>query len=672
MLSRMHLDIASRAVARRETRSLARAGWAAAVVLTAAVAVLAVLGSPGGSRERVLDVVWAAVWIGSGALVLMRATPSRVSVLVGTMLLGNGVATPLEHATAGTSGAVLGRTVLGVALTLSVLTLSVFPDGRFVPPWLRLVCVGFAGWQIVVVVGTSGTVLDVLGGVVYFVGFGIPVAAQVRRYRHEPDPVQRARTKWVVYGVCAFLAVTLTVSLPYFAPGWFPDLVRAGSSYDDFQSVVGVLAVLAIPICLTIAMLVGGLFDVDVVISRTLVYGALSVAVAAGYLGLVGVAGLLAGRPGTRVAPLAAAAVVAVLIGPLRAWLQVRVRRLVYGLRDEPYAALRDLGRELATSAPDDDVPARLVSTVRRSLRAPYVAVAVGDETGFPVAAESGLPAQHRLTLPLLHRGEQVGMLLVGYDDRHRLSAADRSLLVDLSRQAGGAIRAVQLTRSLQQNAAQLQQARERLVLTREEERRRLRRDLHDGLAPTLAAAGLTAATAADLAERDPGRAGALIGSVQDTLQTAVGDIRAMVDELRPPALDELGLVQALRERATELRQGMTVEVLAPDGLPELPAAVEVAAYRICQEALMNVLKHSGARTARVTLGTSGGLTMVVEDDGVGVDGIDDRRTHGVGLASMRERAAELGGDCTVDETPGGGTRVSVRFPLHTSPAGIA
>jgi signal transduction histidine kinase len=350
----------------------------------------------------------------------------------------------------------------------------------------------------------------------------------------------------------------------------------------------------------------------------------------------------------------------------------VRVRRLVYGLRDEPYAALRDLGRELATSAPDDDVPARLVSTVRRSLRAPYVAVAVGDETGFPVAAESGLPAQHRLTLPLLHRGEQVGMLLVGYDDRHRLSAADRSLLVDLSRQAGGAIRAVQLTRSLQQGAAQLQQAREQLVLTREEERRRLRRDLHDGLAPTLAAAGLTAATAADLAERDPGRAAMLIGSVQDTLQTAVGDIRAMVDELRPPALDELGLVHALRERATELGQRVSVDVLAPDELPALPAAVEVAAYRICQEALMNVLKHSGARTARITLGTSDGLTLVVEDDGVGLDGMDDRLPGGVGLASMRERAAELGGQCTVDGTPGGGTRVSVRFPLHTAPAGTA
>jgi signal transduction histidine kinase len=228
----------------------------------------------------------------------------------------------------------------------------------------------------------------------------------------------------------------------------------------------------------------------------------------------------------------------------------------------------------------------------------------------------------------------------------------------------------VQLTRSLQQNAAQLQQARERLVLTREEDRRRLRRDLHDGLAPTLAAAGLTAATAADLAERDPARAGVLIGSVQGTLQTAVGDIRAMVDELRPPALDELGLVQALRERATELRERVTVEVLASDELPALPAAVEVAAYRICQEALMNVLKHSGARTARITLSTCDGLTLAVEDDGVGPESMADRRPGGLGLASMRERAAELGGDCTLDERPGGGTRVSVRIPLHTAPAG--
>jgi signal transduction histidine kinase len=664
MLVPMGVDVASGVPSRAGTRPLARAGWTAAVVLTAAVAGLVVLDHPLSTGHRIRLLVWAAVWITSGALVLLRATPTRVSVLVGCTLLVNGVATPFSDATNGTSDAVLGRGLLGIALTLAVVTLSVFPDGRFRPRWLIGVCVGFGLWQVVAVVGTTGTVLDVLGGVVFFVGIGAPVLAQVGRYRHEHDPAQRARTKWVVYGFCTFVAVQLAVSLPYFAPGWFPDLVAAGSTYDNVQNVVGTLAVLTVPISLTIAMLVSDLFDVDAVISRTLVYGTLSVAVAAGYLGIVGVLGVLVGNDGTRVAPLVAATVIAVLFGPLRSWLQVRVRRLVFGLRTEPYAALRELGTRLATSAQEDDVPALLVSTIRRSLRVPYVAVAIGDETGFPVAAESGAATAHRLTLPVLHRGEQVGTLLVGYDDRHRLSADDRSLLVDLTSQAGAAIHSLQLTASLRQGADQLQLAREQLVRAREEERRRLRRDLHDGLAPTLAAAGLTAATAADLTERDPGATGRLLAKLQGTLQSAVGDIRAMVEELRPPALDELGLVHALQERSSELAPTVVVDVRGPDELPPLPAAVEVAAYRICQEALMNVLKHSGATHACVTIAMADGLNLVIEDDGVGLIG---RGTSGVGLASMRERAAELGGRCTVDEPAAGGTRVSVVLPVRLS-----
>jgi GAF domain-containing protein len=224
---------------------------------------------------------------------------------------------------------------------------------------------------------------------------------------------------------------------------------------------VSFLAVLAVPVCITIAMLLGNLFDVDLVISRTLVYAVLSLAVAGVYLGIVGAVGFVVGSQSTRAGPLVAATVIAVLFGPLRSRLQSRVRRLVYGLRAEPYEALTELGRQLATSTPEDDVPARLVSTIRRTLRVPYVALAVGDDGGFPVTAESGIPAPHRLGLPVLHQGEQVGMLLVGHDERSRLSPADRSLLVDLCSQAGGAIHAVQLRASLRRGAAQLQSARE-------------------------------------------------------------------------------------------------------------------------------------------------------------------------------------------------------------------
>jgi signal transduction histidine kinase len=668
MLVPMELDHASRAISRGGTKAVSGAGWTAAVVLTAAVAVLAVLEHPPGTRQEILDLVWGAVWIGSGTLLLLRGTPTRMGMLVACMLLANGVATPVSDATTGTSNAVVGRGLLAVALTLSVVTLSAFPDGRFVPAWLKGICIGFAGWQLVVAADPSGTLPDVVGGVVYFVGFGIPVVAQVRRYRHELDPAMRARTKWVVYGVCTFLAVALAVSLPYFAPGRFPGLVAAGSSYDTFQSIVSFLAVLVVPVCITIAMLVGNLFDVDVVISRTLVFAALSIAVTAGYLGVVATIGVLAGRHGTRVAPLVAATIIALVFGPLRSWLQARVRRLVYGLRAEPYAALTDLGQQLATSSADHDVPTQLVATIRRSLRAPYVAVAVADETGFPLAAQTGVPTVNQLALPMLHRGEQVGTLVVGYDDRHRLSPADRSLLVDLASQAGGAIHAVQLTVSLRRSAAQLQLAREQLVFAREESRRRLRRDLHDGLAPTLAAAGLTAATAADLVERDPIRSERLLGDLQRTLRAAIGDIRAIVEELRPPALDELGLMQALRERVSELGHAIDIEVRGPDDLPTLPAAVEVAAYRICQEALMNVLKHSGTRHALVTVAIDDGLSLVVEDEG---RGLGHRKPGGVGLASMRERAAELGGRCTLEEPATGGTRVSTWLPFSVSPEGV-
>ena len=266
------------------------------------------------------------------------------------------------------------------------------------------------------------------------------------------------------------------------------------------------------------------------------------------------------------------------------------------------------------------------------------------------------------LSLPVHHRGEQVGVLIVGYDAGRPLSAPDLALLSDLASHAGSAIHSLQLTTSLRQGAEDLQSARERLVLTREEERRRLRRDLHDGLAPTLAAAGLTAATAHDLVRRDPATAEEVLDTLQRNLRAAVADIRTLVDELRPPAL-ELGLMTAIKERAAELGQLVDVRVDGPDSLPTLPAAVEVAAYRICQEALMNVLKHADARHVQVSVRAGDLLTLEIQDDGVG---LARSGTNGVGLGSMRERAAEVGGRCTICVPDGGGTRVNVCFPLST------
>ena len=261
--------------------------------------------------------------------------------------------------------------------------------------------------------------------------------------------------------------------------------------------------------------------------------------------------------------------------------------------------------------------------------------------------------------MPLIYQSEIVGQLILApRAPGESFSPADRRLLEDIARHAGAAVHAVRLT-------ADLQHSRERLVTAREEERRRLRRDLHDGLGPTLAGQTLKLDAAIDLVDSDPAAARALLLELKSQTQATVADIRRLVYELRPPALDELGLVDALRQYVTRYAgsgNGLRISIEAPpQGLPPLSAAVEVAAYRIALEAATNVVRHASARSCTVCFSVYSALQVEVTDDGIGLPG--DMRP-GVGLTSMRERAAELGGTCVIERAPTGGTRVAARLPL--------
>jgi signal transduction histidine kinase len=269
------------------------------------------------------------------------------------------------------------------------------------------------------------------------------------------------------------------------------------------------------------------------------------------------------------------------------------------------------------------------------------------------------------MRLPLLYRGEEIGaFLLVPRPGEGGFSSADKHLLDGLARQAGVAAYTVRLT-------ADLQRSRERLVTAREEERRRLRRDLHDGLGPALGSLPLKLDVADDLMEEDPAAARELLRGLKAQSQSAVADIRRLVYGLRPPALDDLGLVGAIRETTAQYgANGLRISVEAPESgsLPPLPAAVEVAAYRIVQEALTNVSRHAEAHTCvvRLVLDEAGGvLRFEVSDDGRGLPAGYRPR---VGLHSMRERAEELGGSCLVETLPENGTRVRASLPV-ASPA---
>jgi two-component system, NarL family, sensor kinase len=465
------------------------------------------------------------------------------------------------------------------------------------------------------------------------------VASVLVRYRRSRGE-QRQQLKWLAYAVVVLLVANV---LPWPGP-----LVTA---------IVLSATALLVPIAVGIAILRHRLYDIDLVINRSLVYGALSACVVGVYVAVVGLFGSLIGERMRLAASLVATGLVAVGFAPLRQRLQRTVNRLLYGQRDDPYAVVAALGHRLeATVAPEAVLPS-VVEALAGALKLPYVAIELAGEDR-PAASHGHLRGQP-VRFPLVYQGEVVGQLTVGpRAPGEALAAADLQLLEDLAGQVGVAVHAVRLT-------ADLQRSRQRLVSAREEERRRLRRDLHDGLGSALAGLALQVGTARAVLGSDPTGADAQLARLECGIQALLVDIRRLVYALRPPALDELGLVGALRQQAATFATApdapLQVQVDAADELPPLPAAVEVAAYRIATEAITNVSRHAHARTCTIRLVLDGNLQLEVRDDGAG---LPTGYKTGIGLASMRERAAELGGSCTIQPGPAGGTRVLARFPL--------
>jgi signal transduction histidine kinase len=444
------------------------------------------------------------------------------------------------------------------------------------------------------------------------------------------------------------VALTVVLVLPVnFVPG------SAG------KEVLRVGAAAALPVGAAVAILRQRAYGIDVVVNRTLVYGSLSAILTAGYLALAAATEVLLGGRSVLAAVLAAA-VTAAGLSPLRERLQIGVNRLLYGHRDAPGAVVSRMGDRLAALTAGPEALGDVTDAVAGALRLPYVAITTDDETGDGrVLASTGARPQVVEEVPLIAHGEVVGAFEVApRRGSVALSVPDHRALHELGRVAANAVRQVQL-------GEDLRSARARLVTALEHERRRIRRDLHDGLGPSLASVVMGLEEVRAIHRGAPDRAESLLLDLKSQTRTAVEDIRELVYGLRPPALDELGLLAALRELAdgTTMRTGLTVTLEAPPHLGDLGAAVDVTLYRIVQEALTNVVRHAEAESCHVRLQVQGGdLHLEVRDDGVG---LPSPVRPGVGLRSMRERAADVGGrvDWAAD---GGGTvvRVSVPAPM--------
>ena len=515
--------------------------------------------------------------------------------------------------------------------------------------------------------------LDVTFFIVFF-GIMTPfvgVTSQVYRYHSVYTALERQQTKLVVWAIgVSFVAGMLLILIDFVlnTSQWINDSYVALDRMTLTVIVNFPLLFTIIAIALVMAILRYRLWDIDIIINRTLVYGSLTAVVVGSYALVVGGLGALFQTQSSLLWSILVTGLVAVVFQPLRERLQRGVNRLMYGQRDDPYAVLARLGQRLEALAASEQVLPAIVESVAQASKLPYAAIALKERGEFKIAAAHEYAVEYAIKVPLVNRAEVIGQLIVAPRGAgEEFSGADQRLLRDISLQAAAAVRVVRLT-------ADLQGSRERLVMGREEERRRLQRDLHDGLGPTLASQTLRLDAVLDRLEPDPEAARGMLVELKNQVQSAVAEIRRLVYDLRPQALDQVGLVAAVRAFASapsdgaDAPHGLRIKVEVPEqDLPPVSAAVEVAAYRIASEALTNAARHSQARNCVIRFSLDDAperarmLQLEIMDDGRGLP--EDYRT-GVGLNSMRERAEELGGTWEIGPSSNGGTRVLARLPL--------
>lgn len=541
-----------------------------------------------------------------------------------------------------------------------------FPDGRFptgrrrIATWYVAACAVFVMCTISFIPGSIDRdyfpqVQNPFGvswlmffhryeGLISFLVVALPFLASacslLLRFRRSTG-VARLQFKWVAFAALA--AVTLVVvTMPLHQGAWGTIAIDLG------------LVVLSASIALAIVR--HNLFDIDRLLSRSLVYLGLTGCVVGLYAGTVSLFGLLLQRSASGVAPLLATGVVAAALQPLRTVLQKTVSRLVYGLRDDPYAALAGLGRRLeAVGAPQRVLP-EAAATVAEALRSPFVAIELDGSamTGGTRARVAFHGAETRVVvrLPLVYQGEEIGTLAIAARSaEERYSPADLRLLQDTARHIAQAAASVRLS-------LDVQHSQKRAVAARAEERRRLSKDLHDGIDPVLTEATSTVEEAAALVRTAPDRAHELLVTALDRVRLGGEDLRRISMGLRSP-VDQLGLREAVLGYLD--RVSLTVHVTVPDELPRLPAAVEEVTYLTMTEAVTNVMRHARAESCWVSLELGDEhLTLTVADNG---QGPPEAFRPGAGLTSIRERAAEIGGSCAFRARPGGGSECVTCLP---------
>ena len=609
-------------------------------------------------------VAYTVAAVGASAVVHLRCADDPAALFVASILLAHGLGWPaVMDAQAGRWVAydVAGYVVSVYGFVGFFLLAYLFPDGSFVPRWTRWVALALvvetsfasAGMSVTGQLAApwdsfaeSALGLTIVVTMVYSVGY---------RYRRVSTPEQRQQTRSV--GLALLVLASGFAALGLLAP-----LAPEEGVTVVWVELVGMalftLGFAVLPIAIGIATLRRGLWDTPTVLRRALFVTTVSAGLVVLYAGVVAAATLLLDGSGPAATTIGAL-LVALGIDPMRRATGRWISRLTLGDRDDAEGAVVRLSRRLDEAlSPEAALPA-VLSAVREAVRSPGAAVV---RSGVD-SVHGTEPGSDAFRAPLRHQGADVGELVVAPRGGEAFDATDRQLLEDLARPVAVAVHAVRQQTAAQRLARDLQASRDAIVTAREEERRRLRRDLHDGVGPVLAGQVLRLETARELVDQDADRAGQLLDRAVTEALTALDEVRRVVDGLRPPTLDDDGLVVALHNRVRQLSD--TIVLATPATLPRMRAAVEVAAYHIVSEAVSNAVRHAPGACCRVGVGVDGdSLVIEVEDDGPGLTGPMGGARTGAGLGTMRERAAEIGGSCHVGPGPAGGTRVVARLPL--------
>jgi signal transduction histidine kinase len=519
-----------------------------------------------------------------------------------------------------------------------------------------------------------GPFLDVAQALILVIPIGVTASltSLVQRFRRSSG-VERLQLRWLLTAA-VFVAVLYSGAL----------LASLGSSWGGgdqpgwlsvLQNVV-IPSFALIPLAIGVSILRYRLFDVDIVINKAVLFGALAVFIAIVYVAIVAGVGALVGSQASPVLSAAAAAFVALAFQPVRRRAQRFADRLVYGKRSTPYEVLSAFSERVGQTYANEDLLPRMARALGEGTVAARtdVWVRIGDELrseawwpedappvdARPVTAAEPTSSPTSMFEPVRHQGELLGGLSVEKKPGDAITATEEKLVRDLAAQAGLVMRNVALTEQLMDHIEQLRGSQKRLVSAQDEERRRLERNLHDGAQQQLVALAVKLRLAEQLADRDPPKVKEVLASLQSEAGDALENLRDLARGIYPPLLADKGLVAALESQARKSVVPVTIEA---NGIGRYPQEAEAAVYFSCLEALQNVAKYASASRATISLSDGDGrLRFEVTDDGSGFE--PSTASHGSGLQGIADRLAALDGALEVRSSPGAGTTVAGTLPV--------